>query len=428
MPKVPTPLQDTQIKNAKAGMPDPNKPPTNKDYTLADGKGLHLLVKTSGVKIWEFVFISPLTKKRRKKSLGSYPNVTLANAREKRSNNLMLLEKKIDPVEYEKELEQKEKADNNGLFQNVMNEWFERQKKTLANVTYVRKYNLFESFVLPYFKDKHIKDITKLELIHLLEEKEKTAKETASRLYNYLSNLWAYAVLKDYCEYNYLANINKNDVLVEKRIVKNYEKITDEATFKELVNKSYNYKGSVSIRNALKFVLHIPLRSFNLCFLKWSYIDFDKKLLTIPRPLMKNKNPNLPDFRLPLTNEVINILNNQKEFCTMFTNELKEFVFIGNDNINPINRESPNQALTRMGFTAEKKQSSHSYRGSFRTLVEENQQQHKISEKIMESILDHYKNLSKVELAYLNKVSYIKEQTPLLNWWSDYILNLRDNK
>lgn len=419
MPKVPTPLNDTQIKTATI---------KDKDYTLADGKGLHLLVKTSGVKIWEFVFISPLTKKRRKKSLGSYPNVTLANAREKRSNNLMLLEKKIDPVEYEKELEQKEKADNNGLFQNVMNEWFERQKKTLANVTYVRKYNLFESFVLPYFKDKHIKDITKLELIHLLEEKEKTAKETASRLYSYLSNLWAYAVLKDYCEYNYLANINKNDVLVEKRIVKNYEKITDEAIFKELVNKSYNYKGSVSIRNALKFVLHIPLRSFNLCFLKWSYIDFDKKLLTIPRPLMKNKNPNLPDFRLPLTNEVINILNNQKEFCTMFTNELKEFVFIGNDNINPINRESPNQALTRMGFTAEKKQSSHSYRGSFRTLVEENQQQHKISEKIMESILDHYKNLSKVELAYLNKVSYIKEQTPLLNWWSDYILNLRDNK
>ena len=44
----------------------------------------------------------------------------------------------------------------------------------------------------------------------ILEEKEKVAKETASRLYNYLSNLWAYAVLKDYCEYNYLANINES--------------------------------------------------------------------------------------------------------------------------------------------------------------------------------------------------------------------------
>jgi integrase len=417
MPKVPTPLNDTQIKTATI---------KDKDYTLADGKGLHLLVKTSGVKIWEFVFISPLTKKRRKKSLGSYPNVTLANAREKRSNNLKLLEQKIDPVEYEKELEQKEKADNNGLFQNVMYEWFERQKKTLTDVTYVRKYNLFENFVLPYFKDKHIKDITKLELIHLLEEKEKTAKETASRLYNYLSNLWAYAVLKDYCEYNYLANINKNDVLIEKRIKNNYEKITDEPTFKELVNKIYNYKGSVSIKNALKFVLHIPLRAFNLCFLKWKYIDFDKKILTIPRDEMKVKNHNLPDFQLLLTDEVINILNNQKEFCTLYT-ELKEYVFIGNDNINPINRESPNQALTRMGFTAEKKQSLHSFRGSFRTIAEEKQQEHNIDKRIMESILDHQKE-SKVEQAYKNKINYIELQKPLLNWWSDYILNLRDNK
>ena len=188
----------------------------------------------------------------------------------------------------------------------------------------------------------YYKDITKLELIHLLEEKEKTAKETASRLFNYLSNLWSYAVLKDYCEYNYLANINKNDVLVEKRRKNNYEKITDEAIFKELINKIYNYNGSISIKNALKFVLHIPLRAYNLCFLKWSYIDFEKKILTIPRSEMKVKNHNLTDFQLPLTSEVIKILNDQKAYCTLYT-DLKEYVFIGNDNINPINRESPNQ-------------------------------------------------------------------------------------
>ena len=133
-------------------------------------------------------------------------------------------------------------------------------------------------------------------------------------MFNYLSNLWSYAVLKDYCEYNYLANINKNDVLVEKRRKNNYEKITDEAIFKELINKIYNYNGSISIKNALKFVLHIPLRAYNLCFLKWSYIDFEKKILTIPRSEMKVKNHNLTDFQLPLTSEVIKILNDCKSF------------------------------------------------------------------------------------------------------------------
>ncbi len=447
MPKAVTQLSNTKVLNSK---------PKDKDYVLVDGEGLRLLVKTNGSKIWEFIYSSPILKeerktlikdinnknildkdgnktyriseapKRRKKALGKYPTLSLAEARKQRSINLMILENNNDPIEYYKEKEQKEKAQNTGLFINVMNEWFIRQKSKLAKVTYDRKYQVFVSSVLPYFKDKHIKDITKLELLHLLEEKEKTAKETASRLFNYLSNLWAYAVLKDYCEYNYLSNINKNDVLTHKRVVNNYAKITDEETFKELVNKIYTCNSTPSIKNALKFVLHIPLRAYNLCYLKWAYIDLDKKLLTIPRDLMKVKNHNLPPFQLPLTDEVINILQEQKEYSTIYA-ELKEFVFIGNDNINPINRESPNAALTRLGFTAERKQSLHSFRGSFRTIVEEKQEEHNISEKIMESILDHHKD-TKVEQAYKNKVSYLEQQKPLMNFWSDYIMSLKDNK
>lgn len=415
MPKIPTPLTDKKIKTAKV---------KDKNYTLPDGQGLHLLIKSNSSKIWEFVFISPLTKKRRKKSLGSYPDVTLLSAREQRSNLRLLLADGIDPVEHEKELIRTEQNQDNGLFINVMNEWFKRQKSTLEEVTYKKKYQVFVSSVLPYFKDKHIKDITKLELLHVLEEKEKTAKETASRLFDYLSNLWGYAVLKDYCEYNFLANINKKDVLLQKRVIKNYPKITDEVTFKELINAIYSYHGTESIKNALKLVLHIPLRAHNLCNLKWEYIDFDNKLLTIPRELMKVKNHNLNDYQVPLTDEVIKILQEQKDYVTTYA-ELKEVVFIGNDNRKAIAKESPNQALIRLGFTASKKQTLHSFRGSFRTLLEEKQEEHNTSDKIMESILDHHKS-SKVELAYKNKVSYLQQQKPLMEYWSNYILSLID--
>ena len=415
MPKVVTPLNERKIINAK---------PKESNYTLTDGNGLQLLIKSSGVKIWEFVFTSPITKKRRKKTFGSYPIITLAKARTLKNEYLTLISNGIDPVEQIKEIEKDKIQNDKSLFQNVMNEWFERQKEQLVDVTYKTKYRIFTTSVLPYLRNKHMQDITKLDLLHILEEKEKTAKETASRLYNYLSNLWAYAVLKDYCEYNYLANINKNDILLKKRITKNYPKITEEPILKELVNSIYNYNGSHSIRNALKFVLHIPLRAYNLCSLKWEYINFKNKTLVIPRNLMKVKNHNLNDFQLPLTDEVINILLEQKEFLTLYT-ELREYIFIGTDNINPINRESPNQALMRMGFTANKKQSLHSFRGTFRTIVEEKQPEHQVSEKIMESILDHNKD-SKVELAYKNKVNYFEQQKPLLNWWSNYILSLKD--
>ena len=170
-------------------------------------------------------------------------------------------------------------------------------------------------------------------------------------------------------------------------------------------------------------MLHLPLRASNLCFLKWEYIDLKNKTLTIPREEMKVKNHNLNDFILPLTDEAINILREQKEYLTEYA-ELKEFVFIGSDNRKPIHPDSPNQALTRLGFTASKKQSIHSFRGSFRTIAEEHQEQHKASDKIMESVLDHIKD-SKVESAYKNKVSYLKQQKPLMEWWSNYVMKLR---
>jgi len=66
MSKKVTPLTDSKIKTSKS---------IEKDYTLPDGDGLHLLVKKIGSKLWEFVYISLTRAKRRKTSLGAYPDV-----------------------------------------------------------------------------------------------------------------------------------------------------------------------------------------------------------------------------------------------------------------------------------------------------------------------------------------------------------------
>ncbi|WP_419671645.1 tyrosine-type recombinase/integrase [Aliarcobacter butzleri] len=72
------------------------------------------------------------------------------------------------------------------------------------------------------------------------------------------------------------------------------------------------------MQNLLKFSLHVPLRANNLCNLKWENINFENKTLTIPRNEMKVKNPNLNDFTLPLSDEVINILNNQRKWLKSY--------------------------------------------------------------------------------------------------------------
>jgi hypothetical protein len=129
-----------------------NLPPVHKEsnYTLTDGNGLQLLIKSSSVKIWEFVFTSPITKKRRKKTFGSYPIITLAKARTLKNEYLTLISNGIDPVEQIKEIEKDKIQNDKSLFQNVMNEWFEWQKEQLADVTYKTKYQIFTTSVLPY--------------------------------------------------------------------------------------------------------------------------------------------------------------------------------------------------------------------------------------------------------------------------------------
>ena len=94
-----TPLSDTQVKQAK--------PDKSKARKLSDGDGLHLLIKPSGVKIWHLRYIKPITKKQTTLSLGSYPAMTLAKAREKRAEARALLADDIDPKNYREEIEAK---------------------------------------------------------------------------------------------------------------------------------------------------------------------------------------------------------------------------------------------------------------------------------------------------------------------------------
>jgi integrase len=408
-------IQAVTLRNLKA---------RDKDYTLNDGGGLSLLVKTNGTILWEFRYTSPTTLKRRKSSLGKYPDVSLKGARKKAESFRELIAKGIDPIDFNKGTKQKIKLNQNGIFENVVDEWFEKQKKELAQNTYKRKVGQFENDVKPFFKGRLISSITHPEIVKLLEMKAIKALESANRIFTYLNNLWQYATMKGYCDFNIIANIHKKTILPTPK-VKNYSKITDTEILKELVNSIYTYKGDYSTKNALKFVLHLPLRALNLVNLKWDYIDFDNRLLTIPRNLMKLKDINLSDFKMPLTPQVIEILQEQKLFSD------GQYVFKTSGYADaPISPETPNRALERMGFNDEtmgRKIRLHGFRGTFRSLANTHQLEHNTSIEAKERALDH-QTINKVERAYTHKADYIKELKLLMQWWSDYLDTMKDLK
>lgn len=406
-------LQDIQIKKAK---------PQEKEYFLNDGGGLRLLVKENGSKIWQFRYT--LNGQRKKTSFKTYPTVTLKEARTKRQEYQTLINSGIDPINNAKQIKEENTIDINSMFLNVADEWLNKEALRTKENTHKNKLRVFTKDINPFFKDKHIKEIEVKDIVKIIELKQLQAHEVASDIFTHLDNLFRYAVLRNYCDRNILADIRKSDIIKPKP-VKHFSKITDTNILKELVESIYNYNGGYSLRNALKTVLHIPLRAENLCNLKWSYIDFDKKLLTIPRELMKISDSNFDDFKMPLTDEVINILKEQQ----LFTSH-QEWIFLGTNNRDPINNESPNRALQRMGFNDDKKGRKirlHGFRGTFRSLIETLDIDNKFSFEVKERALDHQEK-SKVVRAYAHKSDYINQLIPLMNFWSDFVLNLKNNK
>ena len=65
-------LSDRQLKGVK---------PASKDYVLTDGDGLQLRVRSNGSLLWNFNYREPVTKKRINIGFGTYPELSLAHAR-----------------------------------------------------------------------------------------------------------------------------------------------------------------------------------------------------------------------------------------------------------------------------------------------------------------------------------------------------------
>jgi len=403
-----------------------HKKPKNKNYQVADQGGLYLLIKKNGSRLWQQRYTSPTTKRRNILSIGSYPEVSLSQARVKRDKYKEQIANGIDPMEEKRLNVQKAIKDIEGLSSNLIDLWLEKEAKNTKPTTQKSKARLVEKDIKPFLKNKHIKDVTIDDVLKIIENKQDTAPEIASRIYTHLENIFRYAVLKKHCERNILSDIRKKDV-IKPRVAKHMAKITNFEILKELIQKIHSYYGNHNTRNVLKLVLHIPLRAENLCNLKWEHIDFGKKTLTIPRENMKLNNLNLDDFSLPLTDEVINILKDQLNMQQYFTNE-NGYVFLGRDNNKPICKESPNKALYRMGFNDQKKGNKirlHGFRGTFRSLIDTLDINNRFSFEVKERVLDHHdKNL--VVRAYNHKADYQEQLRELMNFWSNFICELKE--
>ena len=177
-------LTDTAIRNATAGI---------KDFKLADGKGLYLLVTTGGSKLWRFKY--RVNGKEKKLSLGAYPEVSLKDARAARDRARTVAQAGSDPAAAKREARAAQRVAAGNTFGGIAEEFIAKlEAEGKADVT-VSKARWLLSKLTPVLGTRPVTEITPAELLGVLRTSERAGqRETARRLRSFSSRVFRYAV------------------------------------------------------------------------------------------------------------------------------------------------------------------------------------------------------------------------------------------
>ncbi len=247
-------------------------------------------------------------------TLGTYPELSLAKAREYRSAYRTMLAEGLDPKE-QKHL-QNQKKDNQHTFKKITLAWLEvyAKKAELDEETKHKRLRKFENHVFPILQDKLIEKITLKELMNLLNRIYEKSADHAQRIRADLILIYAYALQHGFIETNIARDLKDTlDLSAPKK---------HRATFKsldEIPNLIKGIKkdtGHFLTKSCLKLVLHTFLRSSEVRYARWTEIDFKKKQWRVParRELIegiKYSNRGAKSRRehlVPLSPQVIEIL------------------------------------------------------------------------------------------------------------------------
>ncbi|TKJ79978.1 integrase [Pseudomonas sp. CFBP13509] len=386
-------LSELKIKSAK---------PAEKDYVLFDGGGLQMRVRSNGSKLWNFNYRHPVTKKRINMGLGTFPEVSLAQARKGSIAAREILAQGIDPKEQRDAVLQAKQAETEHTFQNVATEWFELKKDA---VTPAYAEDIWRSLTLHVFPDlatTQISAISAPQVINLLRPLEtKGSLETVKRLSQRLNEIMTYGVNSGLIHANPLSGIRS---VFKKPKKKNMAALAPDE-LKELMVAIANASIKRTTRCLIEWQLNTMTRPAEAATTRWADIDFEKKIWTIPAERMKKRRVHI----VPLTDQALALLEAIKPYSGH-----REYIFPADrDPRTHCNSQTANMALKRMGF--EGRLVSHGMRSMASTILNE----HGWDPELIEVALAHV-DKDEVRSAY-NRADYIERRRPMMAWWSEHI-------
>lgn len=392
------PLSNTAIKAAR---------PQAKPYKLYDEKGLFLLVEPSGSLLWRLKY--RVNGKEKKLALGTFPEVSLSKAREKRDEARSLLAAGNDPGQQKKVNKHALAVQAANTFQAVAEEFIaKREREGLTAVTLSKARWLLE-LLASKIGPRPIAQISAPELLLALRAVEKRGNlETARRMRSFAGRVFRYGLATGRCERNVAADLIG---ALTAPTVTHRAAILKPSAVGALLRAIEGYSGQPSTTLALRLAPHVFVRPGELRHAEWQEFDFEKAVWTIPGSKMKMGK----DHQVPLSRQAIAILQEARQFSAG-----DGYVFLSFSSAKrPISENTLNGALRRLGFKGDQ-MTAHGFRAIASTLLNENGQW---NPDAIERALAHGQD-NGVRAAY-HRGAYWDERVRMAQWWSDYLDGLR---
>ncbi len=393
MARTTRPLTHTEVQKAKA---------TDKDITLHDGDGLFLLVKTTGKKIWRFRYQVPGTSKRTMISLGAYPALSLADAREVRAEKLAMLVKGIDPQARAGEEAEKLQIAQESIFVNVSRKWFELKQSHVSADHAKDIWRSIEKDILPSIENIPVQELKARTLIQVLEPiKARGALETVRRLVQRINEIMIYAVNVGLIEANPASGIGN----AFERPKKQHMPTIRPEELPDLMRAIAMSNLSVQTRCLLEWQLLTLIRPAEASATAWSEINIEKKQWCIPAERMKAKREHI----VPLSKQALELL----DIMQSISGHLEHVFPSRNDPHKPMNSQTANAALKRIGYSG--KLVAHGLRSIASTALNEAS----FNPDVIEAALAHQEK-NEVRKAY-NRSTYLEQRIEMMAWWGKKI-------
>ncbi len=396
MPKRIIPLTDMKVQKAK---------PKTKPVTLFDGGGLFLLITPSGGKLWRFKY--RYDGKQKLLALGTYPEISLQDARQRREEARKLLANNADPGAVRKAQKQS-KIEDTETFEVIAREWHNKFKSRWTEGHALKIIRHLQIDLFPWIGARPIKDITAPELLAALRRTEsRGAVDTAHRLRGICNMIFRYATATGRAQHNLAQDLIGSLTPLKRR---HLAAITEPNEVADLLRAIDNYHGSFIVRCALRLSPLVFTRPGELRHMQWDELDFEKSEWHIPAHKMKLRQPHI----VPLSTQALEILNEIKPLTGSGV-----YVFPGRTSNRPMSNNAILAALRNMGYTAEQ-MTPHGFRAMARTILDEVLQ---VRVDLIEAQLAH-RVLDVLGRAY-NRTKHLPERRKMMQAWADYLDGLK---